>query len=715
MAATDFQTLTDLEFETLRQQLITLSIGETAKSRFEKLQPINDFGALENALQTLNDFHQIRLRSEVFPALDFEELKEEIKWLGIDGSVISIEGFRRLQQASDLMNRLLRFIEKRTEVYPNLFQIFTDVYETDVILLAIEKVFDRAGNVRDDASPQLSDIRQRIKSLRQQINRNFEREMRKMLRDKVLGETNETFLNDRRVLTVQSTFKRKVPGNIHGSSKTGSLTFIEPLVNVPLNNELEFLLDDERKEIHRILKILTKEIAIYLPLIIEYQRILTELDYVNAKSKMAMEMKGVLPGINRNTALELIEAYHPILEKSNRIAGKKTIPQYIKLDNQQRMLVISGPNAGGKSITLKTVGLLQLMLQSGLLVPVNPNSKMCFFQQIFSDIGDNQSIENELSTYSYRLRRMKFFLKNANRRTLLLLDEFGTGSDPELGGALAEVFFEELYHKQAFSVITTHYGNIKLKADELKQASNGCMLFDAATLQPLYRLQMGQPGSSFTFEVARINGIKETIIEAAQQRLSDNKVRLDKLLNALQKEKNHLDNLISEHIKAQQLADEARTYFLEQRRKLEEKLKSRNEVQEKQNKQLSAGKKMLQFIDKFNVRSRKKDANSILMEEIRTFIKLEKSKLEIKKSEQQINKDTVSKGKTQQTKPLIKKATGRVEVDENQQDKIVRGSQVQLLSSRKNGTVEQVQNDSITVLFDNMRMKVEREKLRFLK
>ncbi|MEN9302665.1 MAG: hypothetical protein RL264_1094 [Bacteroidota bacterium] len=715
MAATDFQTLTDLEFETLRQQLITLSIGETAKSRFEKLQPINDFGALENALQTLNDFHQIRLRSEVFPALDFEELKEEIKWLGIDGSVISIEGFRRLQQASDLMNRLLRFIEKRTEVYPNLFQIFTDVYETDAILLAIEKVFDRAGNVRDDASPQLSDIRQRIKSLRQQINRNFEREMRKMLRDKVLGETNETFLNDRRVLTVQSTFKRKVPGNIHGSSKTGSLTFIEPLVNVPLNNELEFLLDDERKEIHRILKILTKEIAIYLPLIIEYQRILTELDYVNAKSKMAMEMKGVLPGINRNTALELIEAYHPILEKSNRIAGKKTIPQYIKLDNQQRMLVISGPNAGGKSITLKTVGLLQLMLQSGLLVPVNPNSKMCFFQQIFSDIGDNQSIENELSTYSYRLRRMKFFLKNANRRTLLLLDEFGTGSDPELGGALAEVFFEELYHKQAFSVITTHYGNIKLKADELKQASNGCMLFDAATLQPLYRLQMGQPGSSFTFEVARINGIKETIIEAAQQRLSDNKVRLDKLLNALQKEKNHLDNLISEHIKAQQLADEARTYFLEQRRKLEEKLKSRNEVQEKQNKQLSAGKKMLQFIDKFNVRSRKKDANSILMEEIRTFIKLEKSKLEIKKSEQQINKDTVSKGKTQQTKPLIKKATGRVEVDENQQDKIVKGSQVQLLSSRKNGTVEQVQNDSITVLFDNMRMKVEREKLRFLK
>lgn len=715
MAATDFQTLTDLEFETLRQQLITLSIGETAKSRFEKLQPINDFGALENALQTLNDFHQIRLRSEVFPALDFEELKEEIKWLGIDGSVISIEGFRRLQQASDLMNRLLRFIEKRTEVYPNLFQIFTDVYETDAILLAIEKVFNRAGNVRDDASPQLSDIRQRIKSLRQQINRNFEREMRKMLRDKVLGETNETFLNDRRVLTVQSTFKRKVPGNIHGSSKTGSLTFIEPLVNVPLNNELEFLLDDERKEIHRILKILTKEIAIYLPLIIEYQRILTELDYVNAKSKMAMEMKGVLPGINRNTALELIEAYHPILEKSNRIAGKKTIPQYIKLDNQQRMLVISGPNAGGKSITLKTVGLLQLMLQSGLLVPVNPNSKMCFFQQIFSDIGDNQSIENELSTYSYRLRRMKFFLKNANRRTLLLLDEFGTGSDPELGGALAEVFFEELYHKQAFSVITTHYGNIKLKADELKQASNGCMLFDAATLQPLYRLQMGQPGSSFTFEVARINGIKETIIEAAQQRLSDNKVRLDKLLSALQKEKNHLDNLISEHIKAQQLADEARTYFLEQRRKLEEKLKSRNEVQEKQNKQLSAGKKMLQFIDKFNVRSRKKDANSILMEEIRTFIKLEKSKLEIKKSEQQISKDTVSKGKTQQTKPLIKKATGRVEVDENQQDKIVKGSQVQLLSSRKNGTVEQVQNDSITVLFDNMRMKVEREKLRFLK
>jgi len=714
MFATDEQTLQDLEFTTIREALLEHCIGETAAERLALLQPSNTFDEIALELRRLHELHEIRIRSEVFPALDFEELKDEIKWLGIRDSVISIEGFRRIYHASELCNRIFSFFEKREKVYPLLTQVLEGIYYTTEITQCIDQVFDKVGNVRDDASPQLFEIRQRMKILRNQINRNFEREMRKLLKDKVLGETTESFINERRVLTVQSTFKRKVPGNIHGSSKTGSLTYIEPVVNVPLNNEMEFLLDDERKEIHRILKALTAQIAVYSPLVEAYQKVLTELDFINAKCRLALEMKAVLPGINRFTAFELTDAFHPILEKANRIAGKTTRPQHIKLDQNGRMLVISGPNAGGKSITLKTVGLLQIMLQSGLLVPVNPNSSMCFFQRILSDIGDNQSIENELSTYSYRLQRMRFFLKVANRRTLLLLDEFGTGSDPELGGALAEVFFEQIYKKQTFAVITTHYSNIKLKADELKNALNGCMLFDAQTLKPLYKFETGQPGSSFTFEVARINGIEEGIIEEAKNRLSDNKVKLDKILNQLQREKNYLERLIKEHEEAQRLADEARTYFLSRKDKLDDRLKSQQILLETQNKQLIAGKKMLSFIQKFNVKSRKKDANNALMEEVRTFLKLEKSKTEIKVLEQQ-NKVKDEQIQRKNTMHVIK-ASGKVKEEEQlQQDKIKEGSLVQLLSSRKNGTVETVKGDLITVLFDTIRMKVSRDKLQFLK
>jgi DNA mismatch repair protein MutS2 len=386
------------------------------------------------------------------------------------------------------------------------------------------------------------------------------------------------------------------------------------------------------------------------------------------------------------------------------LVKKETKSQAIRMNQNQRMMVISGPNAGGKSITLKTVGLLQLMLQSGLLIPVNENSKACFFQQIFSDIGDNQSIENELSTYSYRLQRMNYFLKVSNHRTLLLLDEFGTGSDPELGGALAEVFFEELYKKSAFAVITTHYSNIKLKANSLKNAENGCMLFDSETLKPKYEFAIGQPGSSFTFEVAKMNGIKSPIIEAAKGLLDDKKVKLDRLLNELQKEKNYLERLTKEHLEAQENAENARVQFIEKREHYENRLKSQQKTIDEHNKQLSSGKKMLQFIDKFNLKSRKKDANQQLMEEIRNYMKLEKSKTEVKiqqeKTEIQKKKVTVAKQRKQ---------------EELNQHLIKIGSSVQILGTNRIGIVDKVKEKHMEVIFGNAKIKVEREKLRFLK
>jgi DNA mismatch repair protein MutS2 len=509
-------------------------------------------------------------------------------------------------------------------------------------------------------------------------------------------------------LTILSTHKRKISGSVVGSSKTGSLTFIEPQVNIELNNELELLLDDERKEVYRILQALTREIAVFLPLISTYQKVLTQLDFVNAKTKLAIELDCVLPGIETDTHIELINAYHPILWKSNRATGKKTFPQYIQMDKFSRMLVISGPNAGGKSITLKTIGLLQLMLQSGLLVPVDSNSKMCFFQQVLTDIGDNQSIENELSTYSYRLKRMKYFLEVSNKRTLLLLDEFGTGSDPELGGALAEVFFEELYNRKSFGVITTHYANIKLKADQLKNAVNGCMLFDTDTLEPLYKFSIGQPGSSFTFEVAQINGIPMTLIEEAKTRLDDRKVKMDKLLSELQKEKTYLEKLNKEHIEAQRIALEAKEEYLERKSRYEEKLKTQQETTERNNKYLNAGKKMIGFMDRYLTKTRKKDANQPLLNEINKYLAVEKAKIEETLRSEKLKAEANAKNPK-------KKKIRKPEADPYQRHRIVIGSTVKLIATKQSGTVESIDGEMVTVVFGFLRMKVEREKLMWIK
>ena len=707
MSGFDQQTVHDLEFQEIRNWLINFAIGSSAKQRLENLSPSNDFDAIEIELMRLNEFKQIRTIGESFPALDFEELQTELKLLPVSNAVLPQEGFVRITRASELVNSILVFFDKRSQDYPYLFKLLKSVYFTRELIESIEKIFDRRGNIKDDASPELATIRQKINRIRNQINKNFEKELRKFLKEGFLGETKEAFVNERRVLTVQSTHKRKIGGAVVGSSKTGSLTFIEPAINVPLNNELELLLDDERKEIFRILQDLTREIAHHLPLIEAYQTLLVELDFIHAKTKLAIELQANLPGIVRSTRIELIDAFHPILWRNNKANGKTTLSQTLTLDANNRMLVISGPNAGGKSITLKTIGLLQIMLQSGLLIPVHENSKLCFFQQILTDIGDNQSIENELSTYSYRLKRMKHFLLVANKRTLLLLDEFGTGSDPELGGALAEVFFEELYQKKSYAVITTHYATIKLLADRLVNAVNGCMLFNTANLAPLYRFSMGQPGSSFTFEVAQMNGISLDLIEKAKGKLDGERINMDKLLSELNKEKMRLQRMNHEHEKAKKNAQEAEQVFLEKKDKFEERLKTQQDFIERNNVFLNSGKKMKAFIDRYVTITRKKDPNKQLFEDVRKYLLVEKSKIEESKRKLELMSAA--------TQPIKKVKKPIPLVDTYQRDKIVVGSTVKMIETKQNGTVEEINRHLITVTFGFMRLKVEREKLMWVK
>ncbi|NRA10642.1 MAG: DNA mismatch repair protein MutS [Crocinitomicaceae bacterium] len=701
----DTQTLADLEFDTIRVWLAAYAKESTARKRLEDLAPNSNFDEIIYQLDKTKEFLEIRTVGETFPHLEFEELKIEIKMLPIEGASISLDGFMRIHQASILVNSLMVFFEKRETEFPLLNGTLENVYYTKEITEAIEKVFDNTGNVKDNASELLAQIRMNIHGLKRQINKNFDRELRKLSKDNVLGDTRETFINDRRVLSILSSHKRKVSGAVAGSSNTGTFTYIEPQVNVKLNNELELLQDDERKEIFRILQILRRELKSHLSLITCYQEVLTEFDFINAKTRLAITLKCNRPKISDELKIELIDAFHPILWKNNKDQKKKTHPQSVELDKFSRMLVISGPNAGGKSITLKSVGLIQIMLQSGLLVPVHENSVMCFFQNIMSDIGDNQSIENELSTYSYRLKRMKSFLDVANRKSLFLIDEFGTGSDPDLGGALAESIFEAIYNKKSFGVITTHYSNIKLKADKLRNAQNGCMLFNTETLAPLYKLDTGQPGSSFTFEVATINGIPAELIADAKTKLDDKKVKMDQLLSDLQKEKNYLTRLNKEHIEAQEIAQDALNNYEAQKAIYDEKIKDIRENSISNDKLLQGGIKMKSFIDKYNTKSKKKSVNDSLLDEVKKYLAVERTKAEDLKNA--LKEAAASPKKKGQKK-------GKPVHDNFNRDKIKLGSKVKVISTKQSGTVEDISGTTIVVTFGFARMKVKLDKLQWI-
>jgi DNA mismatch repair protein MutS2 len=694
----DSQAVKDLEFDLIRLMLHDFCLQPTARLRMIDLEPLRDHRRLKTELWRTHEFLQIRTNGIAFPALDFEELEQEIKLLQLRDSVLNEESFFRIFKANILVNEILQAFEGIEEACKELHAIVQDIEKSTYIPERVTQVFDNKWKVRDDASPELKSIRDGIVIVRRNIAKNFAKVMREFAGKGFLGDTGEAYLNERKVLAVYSTHKRKVPGLVISSSKTGSLTYIEPEVNIQLNFELESLMDDERNEIRRILKELTQSIRHELPAIRNYQRCLTEFDFIQAKARMAADIDAILPEIEDEPVIDLRKAFHPLLMLQNRRAGRATFPQSLRMDRDSRMLVISGPNAGGKSITLKTVGLLQVMLQSGLLVPVAPGSKMSFFHAVLTDIGDNQSIENQLSTYSYRLKRMKHFLDVANRRSLVLLDEFGTGSDPDLGGALAEVFFEELYNRKSFGVITTHYGNIKLKAAQLRNARNGCMLFNTQTLEPTYQLSIGQPGSSFTFEVAEINGIPKELIEAAKKKMSKQKVQMDEMLASLQDEKSKYQLLTQSAQSAGELASNAITEYEKKREKMEEKLQKQQDTMERNNKYLNHGRKLVQYVESYNLRTKNKE----LLDEVKKYLAMEKTKIEDARKQKSIQKSIIKEKEEKVTK---ERRTGSIKM----------GSLVKLENTKQTGTVIDLEKGQATVAIGVFKTKVDVNRLEFIK
>ena len=644
------KTLEDLEFFTVTEQLSSFAITPLGKIACQKIVPLPDQLALLTELNCVSEFLASFENDNRIPNHGFEDLSPSFQLLKIENSVLEISSFRNIASASDTINTLLLFFKKLKTYYPSLSAWGENIEVNKEIKLEVDNVIDRFGEIRDNASDILFMLRKQIQTVKGKISQSFNKALSHFQGLDYLDDIRESVMENKRVLAVKSMHRRKVKGGILGSSKTGSIVYIEPEATLNLTRELQNLLFEETEEIKKILSQLTDYFRPHLDLIKTYQQYLIQIDTFYARARYAKEINALLPIFTKDQELWLKNAYHPLLYHSHKLEDKKSYPQEIYLNTESRIIVISGPNAGGKSITLKTVGLLQLMIQSGLLIPVHEKSRVCWFDSILTDIGDNQSIENHLSTYSYRLKNMKGFLKKCDHKTLFLIDEFGTGSDPELGGALAEVILEDFYARNSFGLITTHYSNLKLLADEQPAMVNANMQFDDRTLEPVFKLILGEAGSSFTFEVAQKNGIPFNLINRAKKKIERGKVRFDATIAKLQKQRHQMaktgKSLREKENKFQDESD--RLEKLNQ--KLKTKLISYQELFDHNQRMIVLGNKLNDLAELFFKNNKKR----LMIAEILRLIESENSKRKRKSSAQTKKAIAVKKSiENEVTKELV--------------------------------------------------------------
>tara|TARA_B100000768_G_scaffold181872_1_gene207060 strand:- start:38386 stop:40554 length:2169 start_codon:yes stop_codon:yes gene_type:complete len=712
------KTLQDLEFESVIQQVASHNVTSLGKNEILATLPFSQREDVIQALRLTNEFVSSFDNENRIPNHGFDAITAELKLIRIENNYLEIDGFRKIASICVTTNILLKFFKKFHEYYPLLHKVSLQLEANKDIPEAIHSVVDKFGEIRNDASDTLYGLRKSIQSVRTKINTSFNSALSMYNSAEYLDDIRETVMENRRVLAVKAMHRRKVKGSILGSSKTGSIVYIEPDTTQQHQRDLNNLEFEETEEIKRILLELTSFISGYSPLLESYLKFLTKIDVIYAKAKYAKVIDAVLPEVTKHQEIDLVNAYHPLLLVANKNEGITTFPQTITMTTDSRIIVISGPNAGGKSITLKTVGLLQLMVQSGMLIPVHERSKLCLFDSILSDIGDNQSIENHLSTYSYRLKQMNYFLKKCNKHTLFLIDEFGTGSDPELGGALAETFLEVFYEREAFGIITTHYSNLKLLANELPHIQNANMLFDEKTLLPLYKLVIGQAGSSFTFEVAQKNGIPFSLINRSKKKIERGKIRFDKTIAKLQKERSKLEKteraLKQNEIKKSLEADKLETTNA----KAKKKLQSYQELFDSNQRLVYLGQKISDLGERYFENNRKRE----LMSELFKLVQIENSKrqkITLKQKKAQKVKETELKKEVDQKVAVIRKEKKKQKeeaalIPPKPKRVLVVGDSVRLEDGRAVGTLDKLEKNKAVVNYGLFTTTVNIDRLEYV-
>lgn len=705
------KTSVDLEFQTLLEQISSFAVTSIGKDEILSISPINEKDEIEYQLDLVSEYTSSFDNENKIPNHYFDEFLKEIRLLKIENSTIEVEGFRKISNTNYTVNKLIKFFKKFKRYYPTLRSMSSHIEFDEKPKKKISSVIDNYGNIHNNASDKLFSVRKEIGIVKSKIGKTFQDALKYYNSTDYLDDIKESFVDNRRVLAVKSSHRRKVTGTIIGSSKTGSIVYVAPEETMKYSLELNNLEFEEKEEIKRILKELTDFFRPYCNVFEDYIKYLTSLDSVYSRAKHAFSINAVKPNISEKREIQLYGAYHPLLLKHNQDNNLTTFPQDILIKDEMRILVISGPNAGGKSITLKTMGLLQIMFQSGILIPTHPKSKIFIFDQILTDIGDNQSIENQLSTYSYRLKNMKYFLENCNKNTLFLIDEFGTGSDPELGGALAEVFLKEFYDSGAFGIITTHYSNLKMMASELDFMDNANMQFDSETFEPLFRLITGEAGSSYTFEVASKNGIENFLIDKAKEKVDLDKVRFEGVISKLQKERIKNSEELSELKRLQTGARIKKDENEVLNEKLTNKLSKYNLLYEHEKKTINIGNKFSTLVDSYHKHGKKRR----LISEMFNIIEIEKKKKEKKKSSnKKVTAKEILKIKDESKRDILKikkkkKLKKKIEI------KFSVGDTVKIPTGKSEGIIDSIKKDKAIVNYGNFKTQISLSEIELVK
>ena len=563
-----------LGFDTIRQHLKDACISPLGQDYVEKIRFTDNLQLIDKLLRQTDEFRQIVQFEPDFPSSNYIDVRPHLSRARVEGLALTEAELYDLKLALRTVQDCLRFLVKpiqrfpagtgreQTNAFPLLRELAGPIGVNKGLTDALDRVLDDRGLVRDTASPELATIRRRIISEQANLRKRLDSILRNARQNGwIPDDLNLTIRGGRLVIPIAAEHKRKIKGFVHDESQTGQTVFLEPAEVFDANNEIRELEYEERREIYRILLALTDQVRPHLDDLKRAVNFLAQIDFIRAKAKLAIQLDAILPvKLHDRPLVNWTNARHPLLHLSFKKQQKSVVPLGVRLDEKARILIISGPNAGGKSVALKTIGLVQYMLQCGLLVPVADFSEMGVFQNLFIDIGDEQSLENDLSTYSSHLTAMKQFVIGANKKTLFLIDEFGTGTEPGLGGAIAESILEDLNKSGAFGVINTHYTNLKVFADKTLGLVNGAMRFDGEHLEPLYELEIGRPGSSFAFEIAQKIGLPKGIIDRAKEKLGNQQVNFEKLLKELDIEKRvfsekNLDISINQRKVAQQLAE----------------------------------------------------------------------------------------------------------------------------------------------------------------
>lgn len=674
-----------LEFDKILLLLEEKCGGELGKSIVRDMEPSEKVREINRWLDETMEFKQGTDDRNMVTIGAYDDVSEELRMLRIEGYVLSESGLAKLNILLLQAKGIFKFFtEGKQTLYPSLYELIRKVTYQPELSQAIEQVIDAEGVIRSNASDELSRIRRLIGSKQREVEKTFRQVIEKYRRAGYLADTVESMRNGRRVLTVPSEHKRKIRGIIHDESATGKTAYIEPDAVIGINNDIFDFQQEEKREIYRILRELSDTLRPYVEHIEDYRDLIGYLDVVQAKAILARQLKAERPKVGHRPALGLLEARHPLLYLKNKPYGKKTVPFELKMTGKNRILMLSGPNAGGKSITMKTVGLLQLMVQSGLLVTADAESEMGVFKHLFADIGDQQSIEDDLSTYSSRLKNARGFLKDADDATLVLIDEFGSGTDPASGGAIAEGVLDGLHHRKVFGVITTHYSNLKIYAYKTKGILNGGMHFDQETLAPTYELKVGRPGSSYAFEIAKKSGLPPRVLEYARKRAGKNERAVDQLLVDLQREKAESEEKLREVEQKQKTLDAlTRTY---------EELHRSMEVRRKRLK-LEAKEQALQETAKYN-----KEMEN-LIRNLREGKKIEDAKEKAKELREK--REEIGKEVQGLVEDIYYAPTAKTEKP------IHVGDFVKLRTGGATGEVETVDKKKAVVIINDMRMTVK--------